>query len=468
MSLPRTSKELARLPVGTLLWRYSLPAIAGMLVMALYNVVDRLYIARCVGADGLAGFSLTFPPMMIMLAFGLLIGAGTATRISIAMGQGKRKIAHCYLGQAVCIYAILSFIIYPLLALFLEPILLATGGTPTIVPYAKSYLTITFCCGIFQYIGFGLNHTLRATGYPTKALLSQLFGAIANIILDPFFIFDEVPLGFCTLPGLGLNIQGAAIATVISQAISAIWVLSHFLNPATTLRLKLGYIRIYKPLIGGVILLGLPPFAINLVGSSINALYNILLQYHAPTPHIATLGIATVSIVMTVQMLIFMPVLGLTQGMQPILGFNYGAKHYDRMRETFRLSLWIGGGYICVVTALVLLFAEPIFSLFCKEALAADLFAYGPTRMRIFFCSFFSVGYAVVVGHYFQSIGKGTVALIMTLSRQCFMLIPMLLLFPYILGPIGIWWAAPISDNLASLVALLFHLHERKRLAQLT
>ncbi len=436
--------------------------------MALYNVVDRLYIGRCVGPAGLAGFSLTFPPMMVMLAFGLLIGAGTATRISIAMGQGKRKVAHCYLGQAVCIYAFLSFIVYPLCTLFLDPLLLLTGGNDEIIPIAKSYLSIIFFCGIFQYMGFGLNHTLRSQGHPNKALLSMLLGAVANVILDPFFIFDEVPLGFVTVPGMGLQVQGAAIATVISQGLSSIWVLSHFLNKHAALRLRLGYIRIYPRLICGVLLVGLPPFAINLVGSSVNALYNILFRHYAPDAEIAKLGIATISIVMTIQMLLCMPLLGLTQGMQPILGFSYGAKNYDRMRHTFNLSLWLGGTYIVVASLLVLFFAEPIFMLFCKADLAADLLAYGPTRLSIFFSGFFSVGYAIVVGHYFQSIGHGGTALIMTLSRQCVMLIPMLILLPIAIGPMGIWWAAPISDTLATMMAIYFHIRERKRLRAIT
>lgn len=463
----RTARELGRHPVSVLLWRYSLPAIVGMLVLALYNVVDRLYVGRCVGPDGLAGFALTFPPALVMLAFGLLFGVGTATRISIAMGQGKRSVAQCYLGQAVCVYLVLSLVVYPLCALFVEPLLAATGGTAATIPPAADYLRILFVFSAFQYLSFGLNHTLRAEGHPTKALMTMLIGALANILLDPFFIFEDVPLGFATLPGFGLGIKGAAIATVLSQAISAAWVLAHFLRPGAELRLRWGFVKLYRPLFWGVVAVGLPPFALNLVGSGVNALYNILFRLHAPTEAIAAREIAAIGIVMTVQMLVCMPVLGVAQGMQPILGFNYGARNYARMRQTFALALWAGGGYIFLCTILVLLFRNPLFRLFCKEDIAADLLAHGPTEMAIFFSGFFLVGYAILVGQYFQSIGRGGVSLTMSLSRQCFLLVPLMLLLPRVMGPLGVWWAAPISDVLSFAMAAAFHLRERRRLTHL-
>ncbi len=467
MAAARASKELARFPVGALLWKYSVPAIVGMMVMALYNVVDRLYVGRCVGADGLAGIALTFPSAILMMAFGLLIGVGTATRISIAMGQGKRRIAECYLGQAVCVYLFLSFVVYPVCAWFAEPIVAATGGTAATIPPAADYLRIFFCGAIFQYFSFGLNHTLRAEGYPGKALTTMLIGALANVVLDPFFIFDAVPLGFCTVPAFGLGIRGAAIATVLSQAISAVWVMAHFLRRGATLRLKLGYVKLYPALFWGVLFVGLPPFALNLVGSAVNALYNILFRLHAPTEAVAGREIAAIGIVMTVQTLICMPVIGVAQGMQPILGFNYGAGNYERLRKTFNLAAWWGGGYIALCAVLVLLFRTPIFRLFCREDMAADLLAHGPGEMAIFFCGFAPVGYSILVGQYFQSIGRGGVSLVMSLSRQCFMLVPLMLLLPHWMGPMGVWWAAPISDVLAVAFSVAFHVREHRQISRL-
>ena len=467
MANDRIIKELGRYPIATLLWKYSLPAIIGMLVAALYNVVDRLYVGRCVGPEGLAGFALTFPAMMITIAFGTLIGHGTATRISIAMGQGKRTVAQCYLGQAICLFLILSFTLYPLCALFAEPILLLAGGTPATVKHAAPYLRIIFCTVIFQYLSHGLNNTLRADGFPRKALISMLLGAIINIIVDPFFIFDEVPLYFFTVPGLDMGIAGAAVATVLSQIASSIWVMCHFLRKNATLPLKLGYIKIYPPLLWGMLFLGLPPFALNLVGSGVNTLYNILFRHYAPTEAIAEREIASIGIIMTIQMLLGMPVLGIAMGMQPLLGFNTGAKNYLRVRQTFNLAAWWGGCWIFVASLLTILFKEPIFKLFCREEMAGELLTTGPSRLLLFFCGFQFVGYAIIVGQYFQAIGRGTISLTMSLSRQCFLLVPLMLLMPRLMGPIGVWWAAPISDVLSIIMAFGFHMMERRRINRL-
>jgi putative MATE family efflux protein len=467
MAGQRVIKELGRYPIAPLLWKYSLPSIVGMLVSALYNVVDRLYVGRCVGPDGLAGFALTFPAMMITVAFGTLIGHGTATRISIAMGQGKRKVAQCYLGQAICLFIILSLTLYPLCALLVEPIFLLAGGTPAIVKHAAPYMQIVYCTVFFQYLAHALNNTLRADGFPRKALISMLLGAIINTIIDPFFIFDEVPLGFCTVPGLNLGIVGAAIATVLSQIVTAIWVLSHFLGKDTSIPLKWGYIKLYKPLLGGMLFLGLPPFALNLVGSGVNTLYNILFRHYAPTESVAECEIAAIGIIMTIQMLLGMPVLGVAMGMQPLLGFNTGARNYLRVRQTFHLAAWWGGAWIFVVSILTIVFKEPIFRLFCREDMAAELLATGPSRMMVFFCGFQFVGYAIVVGQYFQAIGRGFISLTMSLSRQCFLLVPLMFLMPRLVGPIGVWWAAPISDVLSILMALGFHIMEHRRINRL-
>lgn len=467
MAGTRVIKELGRYPIAPLLWKYSLPSIAGMLVAALYNVVDRLYVGQCVGPEGLAGFALTFPAMMVMVAFGTLIGHGTSTRISIAMGQGKRKVAQCYLGQAICLFSIFSFVIYPLCAFFAEPILVLSGGTAATIPPAATYLRIIFFGAIFQYLSHGLNNTLRADGYPKKALIAMLLGAIINIIIDPFFIFDEVPLYFFTVPGLGMGIAGAAIATVLAEVIPTIWVMSHFLRKEATIPLKLGYIRIYKPLLWGTLFLGLPPFALNLVGSCVNTLYNVLFRHYAPTEAIAEREIAAIGIVMTVQMLLCMPVLGIAQGMQPLLGFNIGAKNYQRVRHTFSLAAWWGGGWIFATSILTILFRKPIFKLFCREEMATDLLTYGPQNMLTFFLGFQFVGYAILVGQYFQAIGRGNISLTMSLSRQCFLLVPLMLFLPRFMGISGVWWAAPISDVLSILIALGFHLYEIRRLNRL-
>lgn len=464
MASDRLVKELGRYPIAPLLWKYSLPSIVGMLVSALYNVVDRLYVGQCVGPDGLAGFALTFPAMMITVAFGTLIGHGTATCISIAMGQGKRHIAQCYLGQAICLFLVLSVTLYPLCALFVEPILLLAGGTPATVKHAAPYMQVVYCTVFFQYLAHALNNVLRADGFPRKALISMLLGAIINTIIDPFFIFDEVPLYFFTVPGFDMGIVGAAIATVLSQIVTAIWVLSHFFSKQTSIPLKFGYIKLYRPLIWGMLFLGLPSFAINLVGSGVNTLYNILFREYAPSIKEAECEIASIGIIMTIQMLLCMPVLGIAMGMGPLLGFNTGAKNHLRVKKIFNLAAWWGGTWIFIMSSLTILFREQIFKLFCREEMAAELLSVGPNNMMIFFAGFQFVGYAIIVGQYFQATGHGTISLMMSLSRQCLLLVPLMLIIPRFFGPVGIWWAAPVSDVLSVLIAVGFHLYERKRI----
>jgi putative MATE family efflux protein len=425
-------------------------------------------VSHAVGEEGLAGFALTFPFSLITIACGTLVGIGTATQISIAMGKGKREVARCYLGQAVCIYLCFSLILFPAVACFLEPLLALTGGTPESIPYAIDYLRIILCFSIFQYGSFGLNGILRAEGIPKTALYIMLLGAIINLVADPFFIFDTVPLYFFELPGLGMGIRGAAIATVLSQACSTIVTVVHFVRPSATIRLKLGYIKIYKPLVWGVLAIGLAPFAVNIMGGVVNMLYNILFKFWAADSAEANLQIASIGIVMTVQMVIAMPVLGLAQGMQPVVGFNYGAKSYHRLLHAYTLVKWIAGGYVFIMTLLTILFREQIIMAFCNSESSQELINFSPMALMIFFCGFSFVGYAIIVGQYFQSTGRSQTSIIMSLSRQCTMLIPLMIFMPLLLNDIiGIWWAAPISDVLSVLMAVYYDVREQRHIKRL-
>jgi Na+-driven multidrug efflux pump len=296
----------------------------------------------------------------------------------------------------------------------------------------------------------------------------MLLGAFINLIADPFFIFERVPLYIFDAPGLGMGIRGAAIATVLGQACAAFLTLHHFLRPKATLRLKLGYIKIYKPLIWGVLAVGLAPFAVNIMGSIVNMLYNILFKYWAATDAEANLQIASIGIIMTVQMVVAMPVFGLAQGMQPIVGFSYGAKAYARLLRAYTLSKRFAGGYVFIMTILAILFRNAIIGAFCNANASAELVTFAPKALTIFFCGFSFVGYAIIVGQYFQSTGRSRTSIIMSLSRQCLILIPLMLLMPLCTGGIiGIWWAGPISDVLSVLMALCYDLRERRHIARL-
>jgi Na+-driven multidrug efflux pump len=261
-----------------------------------------------------------------------------------------------------------------------------------------------------------------------------------------------------------MGIRGAAIATVLGQACAAILTLYHFLRPTASIRLKLGYIKIYPSLIWSVFVIGLAPFAVNLMGSVVNMLYNILFKYWATTDTEANLQIASIGIVMTIQMVFTMPVLGLSQGLQPIAGFNYGARNYKRLLHVYTLAKILGGSYIFVCTLLTIFFRYTLVGLFCQNDASGELMAFASHALIVFFIGFFFVGYAMIVGQYFQSIGHSRTSIVMSLSRQCTMLIPLMLLLPIFMGINGIWWAAPISDILSILMALWYDLREHRRI----
>ncbi len=461
------SRQLATEDIGRLLWRFSTPAVIGMAANALYNVIDRLYVGRCVGQAGLAGFALTFPLSMILLGVGLLTGVGTATLVSLYMGKGKRRIAECLLGQAVLIYVILSAVVFPLCGWFVVPILGAFGGTPDTIPYAKSYMEIIFYCSFAQFAAFGLNHTIRADGFPKKALVTLLIGAVLNAVLDPFFIFAEFTLFGLRMPCLNLGVRGAAIATVLSQCVSAVWVLSHFLGKSATIRLKAGYMKFYPSLFFQVAGVGIAPFLLNTMGSLIQAAYNISFRHYSATFAEAEMNMAAFGIIMTVGGLIVMPVLGIAQGMQPIVGYNYGARNYRRALKAFYKAMLFSTVWVTAGMLGVFLWSRQIVAVFSNDELAAGLIAHAPHAMKVVYGMFFLVGASIIVGQFFQSTGRALISVFMSLSRQGLMLLPLILLLPRFWGVPGIWWSAPVSDLLAAAVAAWLFFRERARLTRL-
>ena len=444
--------------ISRLVWSMGLPMILSMVLQALYNVVDTMFVINMgeQGALGNLALSAAFPVQILMIAIGVGSGVGINAMLSKNLGEGNKKVVNKVAGNGIFLISVF-YVLFLLFGLFLsKPYMRLMSTNETVIQMGTEYLMIC-CCISIGSIGFAIaERFLMATGKTLFSMLAQISGALVNIVLDYVFIYP-----------LNMGIAGAAVATVLSQIASSIWVMCHFLRKNATLPLKLGYIKIYRPLLWGMLFLGLPPFALNLVGSGVNTLYNILFRHYAPTEAIAEREIASIGIIMTIQMLLGMPVLGIAMGMQPLLGFNTGAKNYLRVRQTFNLAAWWGGCWIFVASLLTILFKEPIFKLFCREEMAGELLTTGPSRLLLFFCGFQFVGYAIIVGQYFQAIGRGTISLTMSLSRQCFLLVPLMLLMPRLIGPIGIWWAAPISDVLSIIMAFAFHMMERRRINRL-
>jgi len=435
------AQRLGEDSITSLLWRFSIPAVVGMLVHALYNVVDRIFIGRAVGSVGIAGISVAFPMMIIIMAFGMLIGIGANSLISIRLGEQRKAEAEKVLGNAIVLFLIISLTLTALGLVFITPILKLFGASAEILPYSRDYLRIILMGSVFQTVGFGMNNFIRGEGNPKIAMFTMLIGGFLNMILDPIFIF-----------GLGMGIKGAAIATVISQAVSSLWVLSYFLGSRSLLKVRLQNFRLERRIVTGIVAIGSAPFAMQLASSVIISLFNHQLRIYGGTVAISVMGI-----LFSIFMLIMMPVIGISQGAQPIIGYNYGARNFSRVIKTVRLAAIAASSVTLIGFILGMVFPSWIISVFNREDTA--LIALGPHAMRMFFMMLPIIGFQVVSSNYFQAVGKPRQAILLSLSRQVFLLIPALLILPRFLGLNGVWLAGPVSDLGSALLTgvLLFY-----------
>lgn len=441
------SRQLGEEKIGKLLLKFSIPAIIGMLVNALYNIVDRVFVGRGVGSLALSGIAISFPISLVIMAFGMLIGIGATSVISIRLGQRKREEAERIVGNAFILLFGISLIISLLCYLFMDPLLLVFGASSDVLPYAKQYISVLLWGAVFQSIGFGMNNFIRAEGNPRIAMYTMVLGAVLNTILNPIFIF-----------GLHLGVVGSALATVISQFITAIWVLSYFLGNRAMLRLRLRNLKLERILVKDILTIGLSPFSMQLVGSIVTVLLNKSLAGYGGDLSIAAMGIIT-----SVSMLIFMPIFGIGQGAQPILGFNYGARKYDRVKQTLKLSV-IGATSVMILGFLMVeLFPVALMTLFSKDP---ELIQIGSNGMRIFLMMLPVIGFQVTAVNYFQATGKPRKSLFLSLSRQLIFLVPMIYILPKFLGLTGVWLAAPVSDLASSVLTAVWLLKDLKQLGE--
>lgn len=440
------SKQLGSEGVGKLLLKFSIPAIIGMLVNALYNIVDRIFVGSGVGPDALSGIAISFPIMIVVMAFGMLVGIGASALVSIRLGQQRKKEAEQILGNAFMLNIIISLILTALGLIFLDPILKIFGASSTVLAYSKEYTSIILYGVIFQNMAFGMNHNIRAQGNPTAAMLTMLIGAILNTILDPIFIFV-----------FHMGIQGAAIATVISQIVSALWVLSYFFRGKAPLKIHRENLKLRKTIVLGIFSIGVSPFAMQIAASLITIILNrSLIKYGGD------IAVAAMAAINSVSMLILMPVFGINQGVQPIIGFNYGAQQFDRVKKALKLAI-LGATAISTTGFLVVeLFPGAIISLFGKGQ--AELINVGSKGIRIFLSMLPIIGFQIVSANYFQAIGKPKYSMFLSLSRQVIILTPLLLILPGIFKLNGVWMAGPTSDFLSSLLTAFFIIREMKDL----
>ncbi|MGI6364789.1 MAG: MATE family efflux transporter [Bacillota bacterium] len=429
------SKQLGQEKIGKLLLKFSIPAIVGMVVNALYNVVDRIFVGNGVGDLALAGITVQFPISLVIMAFTMLIGLGASTLISIRLGQGKEEEAKNIMGNAVVMMLILSILITVVGLIFLKPLIAVMGGKdPEVMPYALEYSGIILAGTVFFMFGMGANHFIRAEGNPKFAMLTMLIGALTNILLDALFIY-----------GFGWGIKGAAIATVIAKAVSALWILRYFLSGRGHLKLVFSKIRVHGRLMLSIISIGAAPFAMQLAASLLNVILNNSLNAYG-----GQLALAAMGIVSSISTLLLMPIFGINQGLQPIIGYNYGAGQYSRVKEALFKGM-AGATFISLLGfALINLFPNQLVGLFNKESV--DLVDLGSRALRIYLLALPIIGAQVVGTSYFQAVGKPKHAAFLSLSRQVLILIPAILILPRFFGLNGIYYAGPVADTCSALL----------------
>ncbi|MCL2132636.1 MAG: MATE family efflux transporter [Lentimicrobiaceae bacterium] len=436
--------ELKTEKIGKLLLSYSMPAIAAMAVASVYNIIDRIFIGQGVGAMAIAGLAITFPLINLAAAFGSLVGVGASTMISIRLGEGKQNSAMRFLCNSVIINLITGLILGILGLIFLDPILYAFGASEGTIAYARDFMQVILLGNAFTYVYFGLNNILRATGYPTKAMLITIGTVVINLLLAPLFIYY-----------FKWGIRGAAWATVLAQATGAIFVFVHYLNHTHTLYFKKAFFKVHFSVVQKIFTMGMPPFLMNLCASAVVIVLNHRLRAYGGDLAIGAYGIIN-SIVGLVVMIIF----GFNLGMQPIVGYNFGAKQYDRVIRTLKYSLIIG---TCISTFGFLLgelFPTALARCFNDDKQLISLTVQG---LRIVLISFPLVGGQIIASNFFQAIGMPKVAIFLSLSRQMIFLIPALFVFPYFFGLNGVWSACPFADFLSFLLTMaVLYYHYKK------
>lgn len=443
------SKQLGEDKIVKLLIKFSIPAIVGMLVNALYNIVDRIFIGNGVGSLGIAGITIAFPIMLFIMASGMLIGLGANSLVSIRLGQGQRDEAEQIMGNALTLLIVISLAITAGGLVFLEPILKALGASPAVLPYARDYTEIILWGTLFQSIGFGMNNFIRAEGNPRIAMVTMLIGAVINTLLDPLFIFV-----------FHWGMKGAALATILAQLVSALWVLYHYLGGRSTLKLHLRNLQLHQKTMGSILAMGSAPFAMQMAASLLTVIMNRSLTLYGGDVAVSAMGVVN-----SVVVLFLMPIFGINQGVQPIIGYNYGARKYDRVKEALKLAILSATAIVCAGFIVTQLFPREIVALFNSQD--PELIAFGAHAISVFLIFLPIIGFQIVSSNYFQAVGKPKHAMFLSLSRQVVLLIPALLIFPRFFGVNGILYAGPFSDLVSSGLTAVFIARELKSLRAL-
>ena len=443
------TKELETKNISALLWAYALPSIVSHIIASIYTIVDRVFLGQCVGALAIAGLAITMPIMNIIHAFGSLVGAGSAARMSIILGKKDYNWAEKILGNSLLLTFFFGFLFVTGGYVFMDRILTMFGASSETISYAREYMDIVLPGMFMTTLSFNLTGLMRATGYPQKSMWIMAGGAILNIGLDALFIY-----------GLDWGIAGAAWATTISMSCTGILSIIHFLQRSSFIRFRRHAWRPKGYIFRNILLIGMSPFLMNLAASAVVALLNNQLLRYGGDLAVGAYGLAN-----TFGSLSVMLILGLCQGMQPIAGYNYGAGHPLRLKEVYMLTMKVNVLIGLMGAVLAMVFPHAMLRLFTKEE---DLIQIGIPAMRFMLVMFPLVGFTITNSNFFQSIDKPWIAIVTSLSRQVLFLIPMIYLIPMLFvnlghaGLTGVWASLTISDVLGALLAFLLMLSQRK------
>lgn len=439
--------ELGQKPVGALLWQYALPAIVAMSASSLYNIIDRAFIGQVVGPDAIAGLGITFPFMNLSAAFGAAVGVGASTCISVKLGQRDYKTAEHLLGNTVTLNLIIGLLFMVVCWVLLDPILRFFGASDVTLPYAREFMQVILIGNAVTHMYFGMNAVLRAAGKPRHAMYATLFTVCMNILLVIAFVW-----------WFRWGIRGAALATITSQTMAMCWQMWIFSNKKELLHLRRGIYRLKAHLVRNIIAIGISPFLMQTTSCIIViAMNNQFVRYGGD------MAVGAYSIANSMVMVFFMFVMGVTQGMQPIVGYNFGAEKYDRMLRCLWLAITAATLILLAGWLVSMLFSQEIARIFTTDPQLVKLAARG---LRIDMMVFFVVGSQAVITNFFQCIGKVKISIFLSLSRQLTLLLPMAFLFPLFWGLDGVWYAMPASDFgsfAMTIPILLWYLKKLKR-----
>lgn len=445
---------LAKEPIGKLLLKLALPTVAAQIINMLYNIVDRIYIGHIkgVGALALTGVGVCMPIIMIVTAFAALVGNGGAPRASIFMGKGENDTAEKTLGNCFTLQIIISVVLTAVLLIWNRDLLMAFGASENTIEYAVSYMNIYAVGTIFVQLTLGMNAFITAQGFAKTGMLSVLIGAVANIILDPIFIF-----------GFGLGVRGAALATIISQAASCTWVLLFLFGKKTVLKIRVKNMGLQKKIILPSIALGLATFIMQASESVISVCFNSsLLKYGGD------IAVGAMTILTSVMQFAMLPLQGLGQGAQPIISYNYGAKNVERVKNAFWLLLKVSLSYAVLLWAFIMIFPQGFAGMFTSDP---ELLIFTKTALRIYTACLFLFGIQMACQMTFTSLGKAGSSIIVAVMRKFVLLIPLIYIMPVILSnkkDIAVYMAEPIADFFAvSFTAVLFFFQFRKCMRQI-